>query len=137
MKVALSNSGTTTATCSCKVASTRAYYVDGNYREPSIDFETTIKSNKNLEKAKNQQNKNISEKLDSDNINEKNKKQEYHSENNNKKEKKKDEENKKHEYGKKTKNSENDLPTEKTESCIYFGRQYGQKTKWVFLHEKS
>ena len=54
----------------------------------------------------------------------------YHSESNSKKENKKYEENKKNEYGKKTKNSENDIPTEKND-CIYFRRQYDQKTKWV------
>ena len=25
----------------------------------------------------------------------------------------------------------------KTENCIYFRRQHGQKTKWVSPHEKS
>ena len=72
MKVAPSNSGITTDTCSCKVAST--YRVDNNYKEPSIDLDINTKSNKNLDKIKNQHNKNITEKLDFDNINEKNKK---------------------------------------------------------------
>ena len=49
---------------------------------------------KKSDKIRHQENKNITEKLDSDNINEKNKKQEYRSENNTKKEKKKDEGNK-------------------------------------------
>ena len=62
-----------------------------------------------MDKIRNQQNKNITEKSDFDNINEKNKKREYRSENNVKKEKKKDEENKKYEYGKKTRNIENDV----------------------------
>ena len=61
-----------------------------------------------MDKIRNQQNKNITEKSDFD-INEKNKKREYCSENNVKKEKKKDEENKKYEYGKKTRNIENDV----------------------------
>ena len=74
MKVVPSNSGITAGACSRKVASTHTYRSDSNYKEPSIDLETDIKSNKNLDKIKNQQNKYIIEKLDSDNINEKNKK---------------------------------------------------------------
>ena len=74
MKVVPSNSDITTGTCSCKVASTHTYRADYDYKETSIDLETNTKSNKNLGKIKNQQNKNIPEKLDSDNINEKNKK---------------------------------------------------------------
>ena len=99
-KVAPSNSDITTGTCSCKVASNHTYRFDNNYKETSIGLETNTKSNKNLDKIKNQQNKNISEKLDSDNINDKNKKREYRSENSMKKENKKDEKNRRHEYGK-------------------------------------
>ena len=101
MKVVPSNSDITTGACNGKVASTHTYRADNNYKEPLFDLETNTKSNENLDKIKNQQNKNITEKLDSDNINEKNKKREYRSENNTKKEKKKDEENKRYEYGKK------------------------------------
>ena len=100
MKVVSSNSGNTTGSCSCKVANTHTYCVDNNYKEPLIDLETIAKSNKNLDQIQNQENKNITEKLDSDNINEKNKKQEYRSENNSKKE---DQENKKHKYVRKLK----------------------------------
>ena len=57
--------------------STHTYRVDDNYKEPSIDLETNTKSNKDLEKTKHQQNKNVTQKSDSDNINEKNKKREY------------------------------------------------------------
>ena len=74
MKVVSSNSDLTTGACSCKLASTHTYCVDNSYKEPSIDLETNTKSNKNLDKIRNQQNKNVTEKLDSDNINEKNKK---------------------------------------------------------------
>ena len=56
MKVVPSNSDITT--CSCKVATTHTYRVDNNYKEPSIDLETNTKSNKKLDKIKNQQNKN-------------------------------------------------------------------------------
>ena len=101
MKVVPSNSDINLGAYSCKLASTLTYCVDSNYKEPSIDLETNTKSKENLDKIRNQQNKNITEKLDSDNINEKNKKREYRSENNTKKEKKKDEENKRYEYGKK------------------------------------
>ena len=104
MKVAPSNSDITTSTCSCKVASTHTYRAGNNYKEPSIALETNTRSNENLDKIKNQQNKNITEILDSDNINKKNKKREYHSENNTKKEKKSNSENRRHEYGKKTRN---------------------------------
>ena len=62
-----------------------------------------------MDKIKIQQNKNITEKLNSDNIDEKNKKREYRSQKNTKKEKKKDEENKRYEHGKKTRNSESDV----------------------------
>ena len=74
MKVVPSNNDITTGACSCKLASTHTSCVDSNYKEPSIDLETNTKSNKNLDKIRNQQNKNVTEKLDSDNINEKNKK---------------------------------------------------------------
>ena len=65
MKVVPSNNDITTGTCSCKLASTHTYCVDSNYKEPSIDLETNTKSNKNLDKIRNHQNKNITEKLDS------------------------------------------------------------------------
>ena len=61
--------------------------IDNTYKEPSIDLETNTKSNKHLDKIRNQQNKNVTEKLDPDNINEKNKKREYRLENNTKKRK--------------------------------------------------
>ena len=79
MKVVPSNNNITTGACSCKLASTHTPCVDSNYKEPSIDLETNTKSNKKLDKMRNQQNKNLTEKLDSDNINEKNKKREYRS----------------------------------------------------------
>ena len=63
MKVVPSNSDITTGACSCKVASIHTYCIDNNYKEPSIDLETNSKSNKNLDKIKSQQNKNITEKL--------------------------------------------------------------------------
>ena len=56
----------------------------------SIDLETNAKSNKSLDKTKNQQNKSITEKLDSV-INKQSKKRRYHSENNTKEGKKKNE----------------------------------------------
>ena len=71
MKVVPSKNDITTVACSCKLASTHTSCVDSNYKEPSIDLETNTKSNKNLDKIRNQQNKNITEKLDSDNINKK------------------------------------------------------------------
>ena len=74
MKVVPSNSDLTAGACSWKVASTQSFCVDNSYKEHSIDLETNAKSNKNLDKIRNQQNKNVTEKLDSDNINEKNKK---------------------------------------------------------------
>ena len=74
MKIVPSSSDIMAGVCSCKVASTHTYRVNNNYKEPSIDLENNAKSNKNLNKFKNQQNKNITEKLDSDNINEKDKK---------------------------------------------------------------
>ena len=89
MKVAPSNSDITTGTCTCKVASIHTYRVNNNYKEPSIDLETNTKSKTKLDKFKNHQNKNITEKSNSDIINEKNEKQEYRSENNTKKERKK------------------------------------------------
>ena len=113
MNLVPSNNDITAGACSCKLASTHTYCVDSNYKEPSIDLETNTKWSKNLDKIRNQQNKNIAEKLDSDDINEKNKKQEYSSENKTKEEKKKDEGNKRHEYGKKTRNIEKDILTEK------------------------
>ena len=136
MKVAPSNSDITTGTCSCKVASTHTYCVDNNYKEPSIDLETNTKSNKNLDKSKNQQNKNITEKLDSENINEKSKKREYSSENDTKKEKKNDKENKKHVYGKKTTNSENDVPTEKQKTMYILGDSVVKKLNGYLLTKK-
>ena len=63
MKVFPFNSDITTGACSCKVASIHTYCIDNNYKEPSIDLETNSKSNKNLDKIKSQQNKNITEKL--------------------------------------------------------------------------
>ena len=57
MKVVASNTNITTGTCSSKVASTHTYRADNNCKEPSIDLETNIKTNKNLDKIKNQQNK--------------------------------------------------------------------------------
>ena len=94
MKVVPSNNDITTGAGSCKLASIHTYCVNSNYKEPWIDLETNTKSKKKSDKIRHQENKNITEKLDSDNINEKNKKQEYRSENNTKKEKKKDEGNK-------------------------------------------
>ena len=110
MKVVPSNNDITTGACSCKLASTHTYCVDSNYKKPSIDLETNAKSNKSLDKIRNQQNKNTTEKLDSDNINEMDKKQGHRSENHTNKKEKKDEENKRYEYGKKTRNIENDIP---------------------------
>ena len=63
MKVVPSNNDITTGNYSCKLANTHTSCVDSNYKEPSIDFETNTKSNKNLDKIRNQQNKNITEKL--------------------------------------------------------------------------
>ena len=136
MKVVPSNNDITTGTCSCKLASTHTYCLDSNYKEPSIDLETNTKSNKNLDKIRNHQNKNITEKLDSDNINEKNKKQEYRSENNTKKEKKKDEENKRYEYIKKTRNIENDVPTEKQKTAYILGDSMVKKLNGYLLTKK-
>ena len=133
MEVAPSNSDITTGACSCKVASIHTYRADNNYKEPSIDPETNTKSNKNLDKIKNEQNKNITEKLDSDNINEKNKKRKYRSENNTKKEKKKEEENKRYEYGKKTRNSEN---RKKQKTVYILGDSMVKKLNWYFLTKK-
>ena len=73
MKKFPSNSDITTGN-SCKVGSTHNYRVDNSYKKPSIDLETNAKSNKNLNKIKNQQNKNVTENLGFDNINEKKKK---------------------------------------------------------------
>ena len=56
MKVVPSNSDITTGACSCKLASTHTYCVNSNYKEPSIDLDTNTKSNKNLDKIRNQQN---------------------------------------------------------------------------------
>ena len=89
MKVVPSNNDIISGASSCKLASTHTSCVDSNYKEPSIDLETNTKSNKNLDKIRSQQNKNLTEKLDSYNINEKNKKRKYRSKNNTKKEKKK------------------------------------------------
>ena len=75
MNVVPSNNDVTTGACSCKLVNTHTYCVDSNSKEPSIVLETNKKSNKNLDKIRNQQNKNITEKLDSDNINEKNRKE--------------------------------------------------------------
>ena len=119
---------------SCKLVSTHTSCVDSNYKEPSIDLETNTKSNKNLDKIRNQQNKNITEKLDSDNINEKNKKQGYRSENNTKKEKKKDED---YEYGKKTRNIENGVPTEKPKTVYILGDSMVKKLNGYLLTKKS
>ena len=63
MKVVPSKNDIITVACSCKLASTHTSCVDSNYKEPSIDLETNTKSNKNLDKIRNQQNKNITEKL--------------------------------------------------------------------------
>ena len=119
MKVVPSNNDITTAACSCKLASTHIYCVDSNYKKSSIDLETNTKSNKSLHKIRNQQNKNTTEKLDSDNIKENNKKQRYRSENHTKKKEKKDEENKRYEYGKKTRNIENDVPRKNRKLYIF------------------
>ena len=56
MKVVPSNSDITTGACSCKLASTHTYCVNSNYKEPSTDLDTNTKSNKNLDKIRNQQN---------------------------------------------------------------------------------
>ena len=119
MKVVPSNNDITTGVCSCKLASTHTYCVDSNYKKPSIDLETNTKSNKSLDKIRNQQNKNTTEKLDSDQINKKNKKQGYRSESYTKKKEKKDEENKRYEYGKKTRNIENDVPRKNRKLYIF------------------
>ena len=137
IKVAPCSSDITTGACRCKVASTHTYCVDNSYKEPSIDLETNTKSDKNLDKIKNQQNKNVTEKLNSDNINEKDKKREYCSENNSKKEKKKDEENKRYEYGKKTRNIENDAPTEKKKTVYILGDSMVKKLNGHLLTKKS
>ena len=63
MKVVPSISDITTCACSCKVASAHTYRADNSYKEPSINLDTNTKSNKNLDKIQNQQNKNITEKL--------------------------------------------------------------------------
>ena len=52
MKVVLSNSDITAGACSCKVASTHTY--NSNYKEPLTDLETNTKSNKSLDKIRNQ-----------------------------------------------------------------------------------
>ena len=137
MKVVPSNNNITSGACSCKLASTHTSCVDSNYKEPSIDLETNTKPNKNLDKIRNQQNKNLTEKLDSGNINEKNKKREYRSKNNTKKEKKKDEENKRYEYGKKTRNIENDVPTEKQKTVYILGDSMVKKLNGYLLTKKS
>ena len=64
MKVVPSNNDITPGACSCKLASTHTYCIDSNYKEPSVDLETNTKSNKNLDKIRNQQNKNLTEKLE-------------------------------------------------------------------------
>ena len=89
IKVIPSNSNITTGTCSFKVTSSHTYRVDNNYKQLSIHSETNTKSNKNLDKTKNQRNKNITEKLDADYINKKHKKQGYRQENNNNRKKEK------------------------------------------------
>ena len=67
MKVAPSNSDIIIGTCSCKVASTHisSIIIINNLQ---LTWANT-KSNKNLDKIKSQQNKNITEKIDSDKIN--------------------------------------------------------------------
>ena len=45
MKIVPYNSHITTGACSCKVASAHTYRGDNNYKDPSIDLETNIKSN--------------------------------------------------------------------------------------------
>ena len=139
MKVVPSNNDITTAACSCKLASTHIYCVDSNYKKSSIDLETNTKSNKSLDKIRNQQNKNTTEKLDSDNIKENNKKQRYRSENHTKKKEKKDEENKRYEYARKLETSKT-MYHGKIENCIYFKRQHGKKkteTRWVSPYKKK
>ena len=136
MKVVPSNNDISTGACSYKLASTHTYCVDSNYKEPSIDLETNTKSNKTLDKIRTQQNKNITEKLDSDNFNESNKKQEYRSENNTKNKKKKDEENKRYGYGNKTRNIESDVPTEKQKTVYILGDSMVKKLNGYLLRKK-
>ena len=130
MKVVPPNSDITTGACSCKVAT--LILIAQIVIRKNLQL-TNTKSKKNLDKIKNQQNKNITEKLDSDNINEKNKKREYRSENNTKKEKKKDEENKRYDYDKKTRNSENDVPTEKQKTAYILGDSMVKKSNGYLL----
>ena len=54
IKVIPSNGNITTGTCSFKVTSSHTYRVDNNYKQLSIHSETNTKSNKNLDKTKNQ-----------------------------------------------------------------------------------
>ena len=56
MKVILSSNDITTGACSCKLTIAHTYCVDSNYKEPSANLETNTKSNKNLDKIRNQEN---------------------------------------------------------------------------------
>ena len=106
--------------------------VDNSYKESSIDLETNTKSIKNWYKTKNEQNKNITGKLDSDNIKERNKNRENRQENNNQKKKRK----RKIKYmnmSRKLKVVKAIYQRIKTEKCISFRRLYGQKKIWVSL----
>ena len=116
-------------TCNC-------YSVDHKYKTPSIFLEDNVKPNKNLDQIKKQQNKIVTEKIESDKTNEGNQMSDSRLENNIKKEKKKNNEIKRKANDKKEKNNVNDITKEKQETVYILGDSMVKKLNGYLLTKK-
>ena len=113
-------------TCNC-------YSVDHKYKTPPIFLEDNVKPNKNLDQIKKQQNKTVTEKIESDKTNEENQMSDSRLENNIKKEKKKNNEIKRKASDKKEKNNVNDIIKEKQETVYILGDSMVKKLNGYLL----
>ena len=116
-------------TCNC-------YSVDHKYKTPPIFLEDNVKPNKNLDQIKKQQNKIVTEKIESDKTNEGNQMSDSRLENNIKKEKKNNNEIKRKANGKKEKNNVNDITKEKQETVYILGDSMVKKLNGYLLTRK-
>ena len=115
-------------TCNC-------YSVDHKYKTPPI-FLDNVKPNKNLDQIKKQQNKIVTEKIESDKTNEGNQMSDSRLENNIKKEKKKNNEIKIKANDKKEKYNVNDITKEKQETVYNLGDSMVKKLNGYLLTKK-
>ena len=126
-KIATPNNCMTTCNC---------YSVDHKYKTPPIFLEDNVKPNKNLDQIKKQQNKIVTEKIESDKTNEGNQMSDSRLENNIKKEKKKNNKIKRKTNDKKEKNNVNDITKEKQETVYILGDSMVKKLNGYLLTKK-